>query len=196
MFKGKDKPDPMVVAAASFAERATAIARLDDTADRYASALRLRDDIDRYLRDRQREYDALQDKRMGRTMMGIGASVPLGIGAAVALGTPLGILLLGPAMMGLSAYSSSRHRKDAAVFENRMAVHGAAIANTRADVVRELDDIVAHRLESLALSPKVQELVRKSPPLREAFMQRGMRIIDPPANPAPKDKKNGNGFSL
>ncbi len=194
MFKGKDKPDPMAVAAASFAERAAAIGRLDDAADRYAGALRLRDDIDRYLRDRQREFDALQDKRMTRTILGIGASVPLGIGAAVALGTPLGILLVGPAMMGLSAYSSARHRKDTAAFADRIAVHGAAITNTRAAIVRELDDIVTHRLESLARSPKAQELVRKSAPLRDAFMQRGMRIIDPPAGP--RDKKNGNGFSL
>lgn len=196
MFKGKDKPDPMAAAAASFAERAAAIARLEDTGDRYASALRLRDDIDRYLRDRQREYDALQDKRMGRTMLGIGASVPLSIGAAAALGTPLGVLLIGPAMMGMSVYASRRHRQDAAAFAARMEQHGPVILAARSDVVRELDDIILHRLESLAKSPKAQELVRKSPPLREAFMQRGMRIIDPPANTRPKDKRNGKGFSL
>ncbi len=196
MFKAKDKPDPMAVAAASFAERAAAVACLDDTADRYASALRLRYEIDRYLRDRQREFGALQDKRMTRTILGIGASVPLGIGAAVALGTPLGILLVGPAMMGLSAYSSGRHRRDSAVFAERMALHGANIVNTRTDIVRELDDIVTHRLELLARSPKAQELVRKSPPLREAFMQRGMRVDPANDNPARRDKKNGNGFSL
>jgi len=194
MFKGKDKPDPMAVAAASFAERAAAIARLEDTADRYASALRLRDEIDRFLRDRQREYDALQDKRMGRTMLGIGASVPLGIGVAAALGTPLGILLIGPAMMGMSAYSSRRHRHDAAAFTARMEQHAPVILAVRAGMVRELDDIAENRLESLARSPKAGEVVAKSPVLREAFMKRGLR--DASRQNRPPSGKNDNGFNI
>lgn len=195
MFKGRDKPDEMAAAAASFAERAAAIARLEDTGDRYASALRLRDEIDRYLRDRQREYDGLQDKRMGRTMLGIGASVPLGIGAAAALGTPLGILLIGPAMMGMSVYASRRHRQDAALFTERMEKHGPVIQAARADAVREMDDITAHRLESLARSPKAKDLVAKYPALRDAFAKRGLNDAARP-NRLPPNDKNDNGFRI
>lgn len=195
MFKGRDKPDEMAAAAASFAERAAAIARLEDTGDRYASALRLRDEIDRYLRDRQREYDGLQDKRMGRTMLGIGASVPLGIGAAAALGTPLGILLIGPAMMGMSAYASRRHRQDAALFTERMEKHGPIIQAARADAVREMDDITSHRLESLARSPKAKDLVAKYPALRDAFARRGLDDAARP-NRTPPNDKNDKGFRI
>lgn len=195
MFRGKDKPDPMAVAAASFAERATAIARLDDTADRYAAAVRLRDEIDRYLRDRQREYDALQDKRMGRTMLGIGASVPLGIGAAAALGTPLGILLIGPAMMGMSAYASRRHRQDAAAFSARMELHGPVILSARDAAERELADIIDYRLESLARSSKAKDLVARHPALRDAFARRALRDSMPPNRTPPHDK-NDKGFRI
>lgn len=195
MFRGKDKqPDPMAVAAASFMERATAIARLDDTADRYAASVRLRDEIDRYLRDRQREYDALQDKRMGRTMLGIGASVPLGIGAAAALGTPLGILLIGPAMMGMSAYASRRHRQDAAAFTARIEQHGPAIAAAREAAEREMVDIIDHRLESLARSPRSKEVVAKYPALRDAFARRGLR--DASRNDRRPPPNNDKGLRL
>lgn len=195
MFSGKDKPDPMAVAAASFTERATAIARLEDTADRYAASIRLRDEIDSYLRERQREYDTLQDKRMGRTMLGIGASVPLGIGFAAAIGTPLGILLMGPAMMGMSAYASRRHRQDAAQFAARMERHGPVILAAREAAERELADIIDHRLESLARSAKSKELVAKHPALRDAFARRGLASAAKAGLSKPRDK-NDKGFNV
>lgn len=44
MSKGRNKPDPMAAAAASFAERAAAVARPEDTAGRWLQPVTLGSD--------------------------------------------------------------------------------------------------------------------------------------------------------
>jgi hypothetical protein len=194
MFRKTREEDPLEKALEEFQRLEKALNEAADVAARYSHASELRGDIERFMKKLETAHGSEEDKRVVRTIFGIAVSVPLGVGAAALMGTPFGVLLIAPAAMGISAYSSYRHRVRQEEFAERLVRFGGRICEIRDNASQEMSRLAQERIPELVASPEAQKLAEKFPELKTAFAQHAIRNAQPD-QPAQRPPRN-RGFDL
>jgi len=200
MFKRKPKQNPLENAARYFALQQDELARMEDPVIRYLAARDLKLETARFLQAHERAFAELEDQRMLKTIGGIMLGIPAIAGIAIAAGTPLGALLIGPAVAGMAVHSSREHRKADEQHKADMKTHGRAIIAAHQAAAKEMDHILENHSARFAELPGgirlLQDSSRKpvfNAKAAPATLHSAPKALEKPANKA-KLNNNRKGF--